>query len=1215
LVPNNAYLIRLRANDSIGEVSKTIEVSVNSGALKLGPFSLEYQDLHVPAIGLPIVIRRFYDSSNPQTTDFGPGWTLGFSKMDLRIDSAGNVYVTLPNGRRTAFAFTPQRLSAFFPVYSNHYTAPAGVTDTLENLDCPSLIGFPGGFLCGFDPFHEDLFRLTTKEGFVYQVAAGGSISQISDRQGNSIQITAAGVTSSSGRNASFARDPAGRITSITDPGGRKLLYGYDSLGRLNQFTDRNGNVTTYQYAGNSSQMTAIQAAGGCSPLKTEYGPDGRVSAKVDNQGNRSTYAYDITGRVERITNARGNTTTYTYDAGGNLIRLADALGGVTSFTYDSNNYNTSITLPSGRKIQRVVDARGNMLSETDLAPGGTLSLTTVYTYTPLDLISTVTKPAGDKTVFSYDDSNSKVVQRSFLDPAGNVLRSEEYTYDTSGNTLSTTRGSETIRFTYNAFGDVTGTRDGAGAGSSFEYDANGNTIARTDGAGNRTTMTYDGFNNLSSIAQGSATLSSVVFNNLNMPAELTDGLGHKMTYAYDCAAKLTQVTDAAGRNTAYGLDSVSNVIGTTDALGRKTNYAYDANNRQTSRTDPTGVIWGFSYTPDGYLASQTMPAGAAIQGSYDGLDRLVRETYPEGQISYSFDDIGRVTTVTDARGGASKLTSFGYDGLGRVTAVTDPNSRTITYAYGSNGRRRSMMTPDGQTTVYSYDGGGRLATVQTGTAAATITYDTVGRRVRKSFSNGASDNYSYDSLSRLSAVTVRDSTGAVAATYTYTRDNFGNRTRLSLSDGAVTYGFDSLNRLISEQSSSASLGVYQRTWSYDAVGNRQDPGSSFGADNRLLQWTHDANGNVLTANGATFNYDSLNRLVSYQKASATATYSYDYRGRRVSKTVGGTTRQYLYDGEDIAVVYLGGVQTARYTFGGRSDEPLMVSTGGSTYFFHTDDLGSVVAISDASGKIVQRYGYDAWGNLQQSSGSFAASGTGLVNTFTFTGREYDDESSLYYYRARTYNPAAGRFLQKDALQGRSTDPATQNLYTYVLNNPTRYTDPSGRQEILEYSYMISGPSVQAQAAGLIGFVQGFAIPNLIFLGQYLSFANNETSPEDVWASALTATEDAVKDIEDRLSCPVRGEDGKCYTPTEKLKVAGNEIGGIVGAYLDGTTYQSTGTLNGAIKSILGECEVESEFETPGFRSGAELALFRLGGGAPKNESDKFSLKCTFKHK
>jgi RHS repeat-associated protein len=125
-------------------------------------------------------------------------------------------------------------------------------------------------------------------------------------------------------------------------------------------------------------------------------------------------------------------------------------------------------------------------------------------------------------------------------------------------------------------------------------------------------------------------------------------------------------------------------------------------------------------------------------------------------------------------------------------------------------------------------------------------------------------------------------------------------------------------------------------------------------------------------------------------------------------------------------------------------DDVIAVIRDGQTYFFHKDQQGSLTAVTDGTGNLVEKYRYDAYGATYVQSGSIYVPLSDMVKPFStrlYTGREYDSETGLYHYRARTYSPSLGRFLQRDPV-----DTEDQvNLYAYVGNNPVNRTDPSGK--------------------------------------------------------------------------------------------------------------------------------------------------------------------------
>jgi len=197
-----------------------------------------------------------------------------------------------------------------------------------------------------------------------------------------------------------------------------------------------------------------------------------------------------------------------------------------------------------------------------------------------------------------------------------------------------------------------------------------------------------------------------------------------------------------------------------------------------------------------------------------------------------------------------------------------------------------------------------------------------------------------------------------------------------------------------------------------------------------------DSNGNLTTKTEGSdswgYEWNANNELTRVTKNSIEqARFSYDPLGRRVEKVAGGVTMTYTFDGEDI-VREVRGASTLKYAHGLDTDEPLVTEDGsGALMYHHADGLGSIVKRTSQAGTVAHEYRYDAWGNVEAG-----ASEAG----YSFTGREWDPETSLYYYRARYYNPTAGRFISEDpfGLAGGT------NLYAYVLNQPTGIVDPAG---------------------------------------------------------------------------------------------------------------------------------------------------------------------------
>ena len=489
------------------------------------------------------------------------------------------------------------------------------------------------------------------------------------------------------------------------------------------------------------------------------------------------------------------------------------------------------------------------------------------------------------------------------------------------------------------------------------------------------------------------------------------------------------------------------------DANHNTTYFAYDAFGRVTQTTFPSGYVETYGYDNVGNLTSKIDRKNQPITYTHDQLNRLTQKSYPDtSTVNYAYDDDSRLTQVTDPTG----TYQFTFDNMGRLTGTSTQyaflTSRTFTtgYGYDAASNRNGFTDPEGGSTTYGYDTLNRLQTL---TPPAAISggnfgfgYDVLSRRTSLTRPNGVNTSYGYDNLSRLLSVTHALS-GATLDGVVYTVDNAGNRlTRAPQPSGtASTYGYDNIYEL----QSVTQGGSTTESYTYDPVGNRLTSlGSSswsYNTSNELTSrpsysYTYDMNGNTQTTVGPSgttmYNWDFENRLtsVTLPGSGGTVSFAYDPFGRRIKKVSSAGTSIYAYDGDNlIEETNSSGVAVARYSQGLNIDEPLAMLRSGATSYYEADGLGSLTSLSNTSGSLANTYTYDSFGNLVASSGSIA-------NSFRYTGREFDPETSLYYYRARYYDPASGRFVNEDLLGFR----AGPNFYQYALSNPVTFDDPTG---------------------------------------------------------------------------------------------------------------------------------------------------------------------------
>ncbi|GEM_PF-5378279 len=197
--------------------------------------------------------------------------------------------------------------------------------------------------------------------------------------------------------------------------------------------------------------------------------------------------------------------------------------------------------------------------------------------------------------------------------------------------------------------------------------------------------------------------------------------------------------------------------------------------------------------------------------------------------------------------------------------------------------------------------------------------------------------------------------------------------------------------------------------------------------------YAYDYNGNltqkVFGLTTETFTYDYENRLKTYTAPGQSASYTYNGQSQRISKTVNGVTTSYYYDGPEL-VLERTGANSIYYIHSNRIDELICDSRG---YSYHSDGLGSIANLTDNAGLNANNYNYKAFGSIRSQSGTVA-------NAWRYTGRQYDAESGLYFYRNRYYDAGVGRFITRDPIGF----AGGINLYGYVGNNPVNWVDPWG---------------------------------------------------------------------------------------------------------------------------------------------------------------------------
>jgi len=325
--------------------------------------------------------------------------------------------------------------------------------------------------------------------------------------------------------------------------------------------------------------------------------------------------------------------------------------------------------------------------------------------------------------------------------------------------------------------------------------------------------------------------------------------------------------------------------------------------------------------------------------------------------------------------------------------------------------------------------------------AGASVTWHPSGQVASVTCGTGVTTAVVHDGRARTSAVTAD---GVLGLENGYDgADNVRSYEDRAVAGSLRAMTYDPLDRL---ETAVAAGRWGTRSYSYDALGNRRSRGGgqvasyTYDDQNRLslvtgasglapmrLAWSETGR-LAATSDGASYRYDGHGRRVEKAEGSGRTVYHHDAAGRVIAETApdGTGIREYYYLGNRLLAVK-GCVSGAGC---------------GEVEWYHTDALGSVVARTGGSGAVVMaRLEYEPWGERWTSSG--------VAGDRQYNGRVYDPGTGFHDYGARLYWPEIGRFVSADSVMGEPGSPASLNRYSYVLDNPYKFTDPSGHNPLL----------------------------------------------------------------------------------------------------------------------------------------------------------------------
>jgi RHS repeat-associated protein len=571
----------------------------------------------------------------------------------------------------------------------------------------------------------------------------------------------------------------------------------------------------------------------------------------------------------------------------------------------------------------------------------------------------------------------------------------------------------------------------------------------------------------------------------------LTNPRGQKRTEERNAIAQLVKVTDSMqgavpiSAVTSFSYEPFGNLATTTDPNGNVITVKYNLLGHKVELKDPNlGVI---AYTPDplGRVRRSISPNQSKASQStvlkYDKLDRMVYRLEPDLESTWVYDTavngIGKLARAYTGSGGLNDyIREHQYDTLGRLTSTSqqlidatyfnkteyDAWSRPVksTYARGTNSAAAKVFEQ-------RYNANGFLARVERNAQVLMqiANQDASNRVVSAGLGNKLIQARRYNQYTgRLESGDVDTVAGDPRLHEDYFYDSIGNLTTRTqgwdVGEFTESFTYDGLNRL-----ETSTLAGQVQSYTYDLGGNiltKTGVGTGTGKytypavgqarPNAVSQiegvgsFTYDDNGNQLATPYSSARWTSFDMPLELKKGTVTETFYYGPEHQRTRQDRGADR-----------VVYAGAQEFE--TKGGqliiKTYWPLGIGVeieqGGVTkqYWNHADRLGSIVATSGEDGALVSRQAYDPWGKRRTYNGTTTPNSLdGSPDNRGFTGHEMLDELDLVHMNGRVYDPFVGRFLSADPLIQDPYSGQNYSRYTYVSNNPTNLTDPTGFCEV-----------------------------------------------------------------------------------------------------------------------------------------------------------------------
>jgi RHS repeat-associated protein len=722
--------------------------------------------------------------------------------------------------------------------------------------------------------------------------------------------------------------------------------------------------------------------------------------------------SYDISGRYPRkVTNAIGLITTNDeYDVWGNVKKFIDNNGLITNNYYNSfgSIIKTELPLPNQ-------EINYNYAWQSSYTDGKLYSVEMTQTSKPnsisyFDILGRKTFEGthNDKNEYVFVKTNYNNILKNISSVSEPYLESQSaslftnYEYFLSGLSFGKLRIINSPR-------------------ANIEYTYSGNNVTQKETSTSPQKTTIKSYN-------VDGTLASV-----------KNSLGEELVYSYFLNSKVKNVSSAGVITNTYQYDTRGFLQSEISANHGTIQYSYNNFAELISKTDAKGNVFIFVY---------------------DLMGRLInKNNSTQGTTTYVYDNglnaKGKLVSISNNLNG--QVSRFGYDDYGRIIIneyTFDNNIYSRHFEYSEDGNLQTISYPNNFKLLYGYNGNGYLQSIHDYNSGDKIWYKTaMNTRFQITdahFGNNIPDNREYDNLGTLTRINMGSALD-ISYNFNLSTGNLMARTD-NIKNFNETFTYDNLDRLIRVDN---NYGMPMQSVVYNSQGNiteKTDIGNYVYHTTKINAVERINNfGTAIPIMQQDVSYNELNKPINISENNKTIDILYGLNDNRIftTYTSNGNSTTKLSLGDYEVIEQNGKIVEKCYVYSPTGliaiNTKLLSKNTSSTVFVHKDHLGSLMAFSTSDQTIVDKRKYDAWGRSQNPDDGTYEDISIFDNTDRgYTGHEHYQDFGIINMNGRIYDPAIGRFFSPDPFIQDPENLQSFNQYSYVYNNPLKYTDPSG---------------------------------------------------------------------------------------------------------------------------------------------------------------------------